>query len=140
VKTIDELVAETTAERLATNFENHPFKELIGRTMSSVTQGETGDNDALIFEREDGKKFAFSHRQDCCECVNIEDIVGSLDDLVGSPLLLVDESVSEEGGQKQDSSDTWTFYKFATRKGYVDVRFHGSSNGYYSESVDFFPL
>ena len=66
--------------------------------------------------------------------MSVEDIVGQLADLVGKPILLAEES--SEAGSETDSC-TWTFYRFATEKGAVTVRFYGESNGYYSESVDF---
>jgi hypothetical protein len=83
----------------------------------------------------------FFHSQDCCEHVRIEDIVGDLSDLEGVELLKAEEThnlfdIIRNIDKEFDESGTWTFYKFATRKGYVDVRWLGESNGYYSESVD----
>jgi hypothetical protein len=79
----------------------------------------------------------FAHQQDCCETVRINDIVGDLQDLVGEPLLVAEEvKGATEPDEEHYESYTYTFYKFATRKGYVDVRWLGESNGYYSEGVD----
>ena len=93
---------------------------------------EYKDFEEVLFEFDD-KIVRLYHEQDCCEFVWIESIVGNLEDLVGNPLLLAEESTGDY--EKAGDSGTWTFYKFATIKGYVDIRFIGESNGYYSESV-----
>lgn len=101
--------------------------EMLGKVFTDVY---TDDDETLIFENSN-IKFEFYHAQQCCEDVHIESIVGDLKDLVNYPILLVEESTSDD-----DSNTQWTFYKFATIKGYVDVRWFGESNGFYSTSVD----
>lgn len=115
------------------------FENLKGMILTRVEQ--VGD-DRIEFDASTGEKFVLFHSQDCCECVVVEDVCGDFADLIGTPILLAEEVEHEnnfvpEGCESYDASDTWTFYKLRTIKGSVDIRWHGSSNGYYSESVDF---
>jgi len=111
--------------------------QMLGKTFVQVTGSV--DSDEMLFETATGERFMFAHQQDCCETVRINDIVGDLQDLVGEPLLVAEEvKGATEPDEEHYESYTYTFYKFATRKGYVDVRWLGESNGYYSEGVDLF--
>jgi len=113
--------------------------QMLGKTFVQVTGSVDGDE--MTFVTAQGERFMFAHSQDCCESVRINDIVGDLQDLCGSPMLLAEQVQGEtpvDFEEEYHESVTWTFYKFATRRGYVDVRWLGESNGYYSESVDLF--
>ena len=112
------------------------IEDMVGKVFTSVRN----EGSELVFQNAT-ESFVFFHQQDCCENVSIEDVCGDLEDLVGEPLLLAEEVSGEtpvDFNEREYESVTWTFYKFATRKGYVDVRWLGESNGYYSEGVDLF--
>lgn len=127
------------------------FEDLQGKTL--VKAERVGD-DVMRFVTSDGDVFELYHEQSCCESVVIDEVAGDLSDLVGSPILLAEEATSNDDPQDVadrkaaekaknpdyydwTDSQTWTFYKLRTLHGSVDIRWHGSSNGYYSESVDF---
>jgi len=128
------------------------IKELEGKILTDIT----ADNYEIRFFCESGEVYLMYHMQDCCESVTVDDICGDIKDLIGSPIIKAVEvsndpfedefnrkfSGENEWGDKVDSkgnhmpeSHTWTFYKLATIKGYVDIRWYGESNGYYSEGV-----
>lgn len=116
------------------------FEDLLGQTLVKI---ERDGNDSLTFHTADAA-YRMWHSQDCCENVVIEELIGDLNDLIGSPILLAEEVVNDhdvtpEGctPPQYPESYLWTFYKLATHKGHVTIRWLGESNGYYSESVDF---
>jgi hypothetical protein len=117
------------------------FESLLGKTITSVDGGV--GSDLLSFCCDDGSKFQMLHEQNCCEDVEVQDICGDLGDIIGSPILMAEEVTNDEEHppdykpEYEPESYTWTFYKLATIKGAVTIRWLGSSNGYYSESVDF---
>lgn len=106
-----------------------------GKTITSI-HGAREDSPNILIRFSDGTDTLFYHEQDCCEYVRVKQIDGDINDLIGSPLLMAEEVVSK-GEVNSVESSTWTFYKFATIKGFVTISWIGESNGYYSESVDF---
>lgn len=122
------------------------FSNMVGVTMKEI-EGKLGD-EQMVFVAEDGRRFVFWYEPDCCASCSVEDICGDLSDLVGSPIVEAEEvsNYAPETGKSPWEVDpkeytpesfTWTFYKFGTAKGSVTVRWLGTSNGYYSESVSY---
>jgi hypothetical protein len=114
---------------------NDKIETLLGRTLSSVVNDK---NEEIVFTTTEGGVYKLLHFQSCCEHVRVEEIIGDLDDLVDAPILQAEE-ISNETAPPPEYADsyTWTFYKLATIKGSVTLRWLGESNGYYSEAVDF---
>lgn len=144
--------------------ERKDITELQGKTLLYIRVDK--ELDEILFTCNDGTQYKMYHEEDCCESVCIDDINGDLNDLIGNPILIAEElnndefinnfeksfkleegknpdcewNYKNEFGEGKPESYTWTFYKLATIKGYLDIRWFGHSNGYYSEAVDFVKL
>jgi len=140
----------------------HQIAVLIGKTLKEITVSDSDEQ--IDFITDDDERYRMLHHQDCCEDVLVDDIIGDLDDLIGAPVLEAREASNSgddvEGFWREmyddeefvlqkmagfpdlpemnrDESETWTFYIISTIKGSVTIRWYGTSNGYYSERVDF---
>lgn len=89
----------------------------------------------LLFYLDRNEVIRMYHQQDCCESVYLADVNGNLS---ATNFLIYEciEKCDENPPERSTSSATWTFYTFRTSSGYIDLRWIGESNGYYSESVD----
>ena len=115
------------------------IEQILGLTLTKIDKSE----DQILFFTSAGDTFRRYHNQDCCESVSGEVGVGDRDELIGSPITMASEEASQDiidGKPAFPDSFTWTFYKLATVKGYVTIRWLGQSNGYYSEGVSFVTL
>lgn len=118
------------------NHNDTDFSSLAGLTIASIEGMELGEAEIHI-KTTCGRHFVMYHWEDCCEEVLLEDVVGDVGDLIGLPILMAEASTSEENPKGDPDAFLWTFYKLATSKGYVDLRWYGTSNGYYSMGVSF---
>lgn len=109
------------------------FSELTGKTIVNIDGLEIGSG-KVVFETDDGYIYVMFHPQECCETVEIEDVNGYFKDLLNTPIIIAEE---REGEVKDTDygDEKYTFYTLATIKGYVDIRWYGASNGYYSIGV-----
>lgn len=109
------------------------LEHIIGKFVSEIAE----NNYSIHIKFDDGSAVIFYHEQSCCESVEVEDVNGDWIDLVGAHLLVAESrSSSHNKNTYPDGEEKWTFYTFRGVKGSVDVRWFGTSNGYYSVEVD----
>lgn len=131
------------------HFGEIPFERLLDEFFYETTDGryfscKPGDV-ALLMEATDGSLFIFAidtdqwyQRFDIEQCV---DICGNLEDLVGAPILKADVLKSDTHLNIEGEQQKWTFYHFATHKGYVTIRWMDDAEGravYYGRDAKMF--
>ena len=116
------------------------FSELLGKTFITIEGLYKGSNQ-VTFTCSDGSVYRMNN-DGSSSYVVIADVCGDNKDLMNSPILRAEERISNSNGmgvysdENIEGSHTWSFYALATINGYVDIRWLGTSNGYYSERVN----
>lgn len=112
------------------------LEKIIGATILDVGMGATP---SLLFITTNKGLLHFYHNQDCCESVWLEDGFEDLKRMIGEKVFSAKEVTNHNIGEMLPCSDvsfTWTYYNISTLYHDCTLRFYGTSNGWYSESVD----
>ncbi len=106
----------------------------ITKTIKSIAGLHEGSEEVII-SFTDGTEIVQNHDQNCCEEVSVSQVDGDIKRHLNAELYTIEEK-TQDMGDAADETGTWTFYTMVTSRGYLDWRWQGESNGYYSESVD----
>ena len=120
---------------------NSSLEQLVGKTITKIEGLEVYSyevtfhcSDGSVFKMyPDDDSFLYGNAID----ISIEDVCGDVDCLIGAEIVKAEEKRSEKKGNGWNDPQVWTFYTLATVKGYVDIRWYGTHNGYYSAEVSF---
>lgn len=109
--------------------------ELKGKTITKI-KNENGGGRVVIFTKE-GPIYRMDHQQDCCETVLCTEIEGEIEQILNSPVTNTKEIIEhdEEGKLSDYESLTLTDFLIETESARLLIKWLGTSNGYYSESV-----
>lgn len=94
----------------------------------------SANKNRIDFICKSGNKYAMYHEQECSEDVYLESIDSPINSIYFSEIISAEKRVVEL------PSMTATFYIIFTEKGSCTFRWCGTSNGFYSEEVDFFKI
>ena len=107
------------------------LSSLVGEILTNIDVSD----DTVMMTTKSGRQIMLYHSQGCCESVSILSTDGEWRELIGKPLLIVEEEI--DGSAACDyGSKTETTFTFGVDGATVINRWIGESNGYYSESVD----
>jgi hypothetical protein len=119
---------------------NIDISDMIGKSVQHIEVGDKTEITFYCFDNDGSEvRYTMYHDQDCCENVYLEDIVGDLEDLYVGKIIKAEEVTNRNDPPPAEGSDesyTWTYYNLATIEGYIQFRWFGTSNGYYSESMN----
>lgn len=108
--------------------------ELTGEILTAIDVD--CDQNQILLTTRSGKQYLINHMQDCCERVEIVGQDGDFYSLIGKPILLANHEENKSGDRENGTTTTETRLIFRVDDATVVSRWIGTSNGYYSESVD----
>lgn len=128
------------------------ISDLNGKTITNIEVDRV--HPKIFLDCSDGTEYLLFRHEDWSEEQSILNINGDPQDLIGNPLLIAEE-VTNNGSVRwiknklvidcvakptkvHDESFTWKFYKLATIKGSVSLRWYVQSNSCYSREAIIF--